>query len=596
MKQLYLGFLLLLINFSMPIAMAQNDCWSFMVGNTGFDRVDAITVGDSGIFFVAGIYDGTVDFDPDSGMQALSSSGFAESYIASYDANGAFRFAYAMPGIEVRDLSTDASNNLYITGTYSGTNVDADPGPGVDLLPVFGAGNIFVSSLDKNGNYRWGRGYGSAGPDEGSSIRVDPNQGILVSGNYFLTVDFATSSGTTTLTSEGGTDVFAMKLDIDGIAQYVQSFGGPGFEGDAFIAPTSNSDESYWLTFGFQDSVPLDSGSGPTIVNSNGGFDVMIVRLDSGGQTKDFWSIGGPSDDRPGESVVDIRNGNLFISGIFKDSIDGDPSGDTHMLKSQGEDDVFLFSYTPSGIFNTGSSAGGPAFDSSPGLDIIGPDFNNAKLLLTGEFDSLARISSGSTAPPIILTSNGFFDSYMAWYDPVSGALQGVRQFGGMESDVGLKARPDGLYVDLGDVFDLAKSRTIIVGNSSGSLDLNPSGDSCRTPMVHTAQGVFDFFVGSISLFSDSVTTGLPDIDPLAVRIFPNPVSIYLTLEIQTELHPASRMEVEIFDLQGREVIKEVLRSGEMGRISVRALPEGMFVVRVRDEQGRRYVGRFVKR
>ena len=52
------------------------------------------------------------------------------------------------------NIKSDNSANLYMAGTFEGT-VDFDPGPGVHNATGGGTNNMFVLKLDQNGNFQW---------------------------------------------------------------------------------------------------------------------------------------------------------------------------------------------------------------------------------------------------------------------------------------------------------------------------------------------------------------------------------------------------------------------------------------------------------
>lgn len=50
---------------------------------------------------------------------------------------------------EPRSIVTDAIGNIYVTGSFSGTN-DFDPGPGTYNLTTTGGADIFIMSMNKD--------------------------------------------------------------------------------------------------------------------------------------------------------------------------------------------------------------------------------------------------------------------------------------------------------------------------------------------------------------------------------------------------------------------------------------------------------------
>ena len=160
-----------------------------------------------------------VDFDPDTSTQFLVSQLAPGYFIASYDIDGALRFAYSLPGLQIFDMETDTSGNVFATG-YHLAPVDVDPGPGDFILPVFGGTDICLISYDKDGNFRWAKGIGGTSIDEGSSLSIEHSGNVVLGGTFSLTVDW----GGDTTNSLGGTDAFIANFSNSGDFKLGQIF------------------------------------------------------------------------------------------------------------------------------------------------------------------------------------------------------------------------------------------------------------------------------------------------------------------------------------------------------------------------------------
>ena len=189
-----------------------------------------ITVDENGNTFVTGLFSETVDFDPGPGIEERSSPyGDGNSfYIASYNPSGSLRFVSAVLAVidsigntigdpNVSDLALDESGNTYVTGNFRGT-VDFDPGVGTELRTSEGAysRNVFVASYDGTGAFRFVSATSGESRSSGSAIALDEDNNLYVAGYFDGTVDFAPGSSVEERTSNGDTDAFMLKLNLDG--------------------------------------------------------------------------------------------------------------------------------------------------------------------------------------------------------------------------------------------------------------------------------------------------------------------------------------------------------------------------------------------
>src|SRR4030095_8964076 len=110
----------------------------------------------------------------------------------------------------VNTMTLDESGDVYAAGEFNGT-VDFDPGTGIHNLVSAGMEDAFILKLDSSGNFVWAKSIGSTDKDESFSIALDASGYVHVAGYFFGTVDFEPGTGTYNLTAAGGYDVFVLK-------------------------------------------------------------------------------------------------------------------------------------------------------------------------------------------------------------------------------------------------------------------------------------------------------------------------------------------------------------------------------------------------
>lgn len=110
-------------------------------------------------------------------------------------------------------LVANANEDIYITGYFQGT-ADFDPNTGVQNLVSAGGNDCFISVLNNAGQYVLAKSVGGTGSDFGSSIYTDFAGNIYTTGSYQNTADFDPGTGVFNLTSAGSGDIFVHKLGI----------------------------------------------------------------------------------------------------------------------------------------------------------------------------------------------------------------------------------------------------------------------------------------------------------------------------------------------------------------------------------------------
>lgn len=108
-------------------------------------------------------------------------------------------------------ITLDTSANVYIAGGFDGP-VDFDPGPGTFTLATNGTIDPFISKLDSAGNFVWAAQMAGGGHEFAMSIAVDRPGNVYSTGHFYNTVDFDPGSGIYNLTSTSSVDGFVHKM------------------------------------------------------------------------------------------------------------------------------------------------------------------------------------------------------------------------------------------------------------------------------------------------------------------------------------------------------------------------------------------------
>ena len=174
---------------------AAGDCqWVKTIrGDNANMGVSDVALDPSGNIFISGFFSNTLELG--DAFISMSSNGSNDVLVCKYSNSGDFLWAKNIGGTSDdrgMSLATDASGNVYTSGTFRGT-VDFDPGSGVANLVTGSGSSVFVSKLDASGNYVWAKTWGGTGDDNGNGISVDASGNIYTTGSFKNTVDFATT-------------------------------------------------------------------------------------------------------------------------------------------------------------------------------------------------------------------------------------------------------------------------------------------------------------------------------------------------------------------------------------------------------------------
>lgn len=323
-----------------------NFVWTKSIGATGVgsggDEGKAITVDASGNIIISGTFQGTVDFDPGTGVNNLVSNGGKDIFILKMDASGNFIWVKSIGGTtnvdELSALSLDATGNIYITGSFQ-SSVDFDPGFGSFSLTAL-ADDIFMLKLDAAGNFQWVKQIGGAGGDRGYDIAIDASGNIVLIGLFNGTVDFDPSSVVYNLTASATDNMFVTKFDASGGFLWAKHFSGLSAANNIGAVSIDLSGNIY-TTGSFTGTVDFDPSSAVLNLSStDASSDIFISKLDASGNFVWAKKIGEKATDI--SYAIKVDAGGVYVSGRFTNNADFDPGTNVFTTGTSGS--VFAWS------------------------------------------------------------------------------------------------------------------------------------------------------------------------------------------------------------------------------------------------------------
>ena len=363
--------------------------WAKNIGGVNIDVANSIAIDGSGNLIITGYFRSTVDFDPGNGTYNLSSIGQDDVFFAKYSPDGSLIWAKSFGGTSYdigKSIFVDGSGNIYITGYFEAT-ADFDPGPGTHtIINNSGGRDIYIAKYASDGSFIWANGFGNTPWDFGNSIAADGNGNSYITGVFEGTVDFDPGAGIHNLTSNGSADIFFAKYSSDGSFIWAANFGGTSsdYGESVFIDGSGN----LYITGGFQGTADFDPSGVTQNLTSAGNLDIFFAKYSSDGSL--IWAnrVGGTDSDFGSSLVVD-GNGNSYITGAFRDTVDFDHGSGTSNLISNGNYDIFFAKYAPNGNFIWANGMGGTSIDqgNSIAIDESGNIFVAGNFKYTVDFD-----------------------------------------------------------------------------------------------------------------------------------------------------------------------------------------------------------------
>ncbi len=230
--------------------------------------------------------------------------------------------------------------------------------------------------------------------------------------------------------------------------------------------------------------IDIDPGTGTFELQSQGGADIFITKLDAAGNFVWGTSVGGLNQQHAYGIVIDDSN-YLYITGHFQGLVDFDPSPSSVFYMtpvSAGSTSMFLLKLDSAGSFIWAKEMGvlnAGVFGGASGRSIaIDPDGN---LLITGEFTGTidfdpgpqrATVTSGSGIPEIFVAKYSSNGAYI-WVDSFDGG-KGVGNMGyAVQSDA------------LGNVY--------VTGSFRDTVDFDPGAGTRK--LFSASEGIKDIFL-----------------------------------------------------------------------------------------------------
>jgi len=373
------------------------------------------------------------------------------------------------------NLHQDNNGMIFLAGGFS-DSVDFDPNSSTAFLYAEGGRDAFFAKYDQDGNLIWHKQLAGIGNENCRSIHTAPDGTVIVTGEFADSTDFDPNpSSTTYISSEQTDDMFLAKYTPAGDLVWAKAM--PGSLWDYGRSIQIDTIGNIYLGGYFYDSTDFEPGPIATVEYSNGFYDIFIAKYDPAGNLLWVNTFGGTNDDFLSEIAIDLQ-GNCFIAGSFRDTVDFDPSPASAILETpNGVDGGFLAKYDPNGNFLWVVEIDGPETDNVQDVETDA----EGNVYISGFFQN--QVDFDPSPQRVELQTQGITDGFVAKYS-ASGSLNWAKQFGGGSGEVLART----LTLDpAGNVY--------ISGGYWDEADFDPSPTNLTLP----ANGALDFFIAKLN-------------------------------------------------------------------------------------------------
>lgn len=287
----------------------------------------------------------------------------------------------------VRSITSDASGNVYVAGTFLDT-MDIDPGPGVMILKSTTkfSQEVFFAKYDAGGNLIWGKAILGDGSKAVTAIAVNALGELYMAGTFSDTVDFDPGPGTAIVQNlQGRTAFYAAKYSNNGDYLWAHGFIVINFFTTQLNSMAIDSSGNIFIAGQFTTTIDFDPGPGVASYTAATGRNMFVAKYDKDGTY--LWAnvFGGTGLSNNLSSLGVDTAGDVIIGGTFSGTMDFDPGPGTATFASAGTGfEVFVMKYDKNGQYVWGMKAAGGTGNT---VKLVRTDIENSIYIL-GEYST----------------------------------------------------------------------------------------------------------------------------------------------------------------------------------------------------------------
>ena len=322
----------------------------------------------------------------------------------------------------------------------------------VSQLPVLGWAKVFDAY--------------SADYSNGRTVGVDAQGNVFSAGFFENSLDFDPGPGLHMMTGGGpfNQGIYISKLDING--NFVWAKQIPTTISWSAIELKIDRAGNIYLAADLRNTADMDPGPGVFMMSPIGFRDAFVIKLNNDGNLIWAKKFGGPGDTGPQAFSIDLDpQDNVFIGGLFNNTVDFDPGPGTVNMTSTAHQQSYIvkLNYNGDYLWSKQFGNGSVTYANSFINDIKCDGFGN--LLITGSFAGTCDFDPGSGVYNLISSAGSTGDGFIAKLDGNSNFIwaKSVGQSGGNNHYI----TPIGIDVD-------GMNNVVICGYFIGNFDFDP--------------------------------------------------------------------------------------------------------------------------
>ncbi|MCC7333216.1 MAG: DUF3494 domain-containing protein [Flavobacteriales bacterium] len=503
-----------------PIPSILSACPTFLTSNliNGTDDDAGISISSDSIgnSYVTGVYGGNSSVPYPTvtiGTTTLQSKHYKDIFVAKYNSCSEFEWAAGVGGSSgddmVNSISTDVNGNSYIIGSSGSSTLFFYDATGNNIISLNNTGKrIFVAKINSLGIWQWAVNVSQTGNpfmsfSDGNGIDVDNTSNVYVTG---IIDENTFTFGSTSLTGNGGMDVFIAKLDANtGSWIWAKKAGGTG--GDFGLSVTVDSQNNILVSGSFGGvagfSPGVSANFGTINLASQGNGDIFVTKLNTSGNF--LWAVrGGCTTITNGwvDNGLDINSGistNGYVTGVTRGpatfgsySVSG--FGNAFVAKIDGSGNWMWTNQT-----TVGSST---SYAYSLSIDID----KNENSYITGSVNGSVNFGSTTLTTGIPFAS---IDSSGAWLWAISASSSSSSYASPGSTEINITPIPTPTLISTGYFWD-----NITLGSNTYNINLEDQGAFVTTICLTnfnvsiTPNGPTSFCEGTGNLTLSAIATG----------------------------------------------------------------------------------------